>query len=208
MIPSKTLDRFLCAFANHGWPNPNVEETREATANWLQANRSFRRMIPAAYGNPLLSRIGYWQGMLRMLWGLRESKRKNFAVFLVALYSGFILATGYGDDWLSSLGSHYKRVLGRLSEHNDPRIGLKPDGFMQVLRRALEVAPQMQACKNPECGHPFFLARRSSDKYCCKQCALWGKRKSNLESWRKNWKRWPSTRWRAKGGRKKYGKGK
>jgi hypothetical protein len=165
-------------------------------------------MIPANrpdVGRPVLVTAG-WQTMVRWLWEIPEV---NFdvALKLFAAYGNFLQKTKSAvkvpsPDWENLNRLYSGAVRGNL------RIGLKPDGFLQAIRRVFEVLPRMRKCGRPDCHHPFFLARRSSDVYCCKDCALWGKRKSNLKSWQKNWKRWPSCRWRAKGGRKKYGRGK
>ena len=208
-IPSKTLDRFLCAFANYGWPREASDSGLGAAIDgWLQSHRVFSRMAPADL--PCPSTPGWntagWQMLVRMVYKSPRYKT-DLAANLLSLY-GTVLLTPKGAinplylD-VKSRDRYYFRAL-----RGETRIGFNPDGFMRALRRVLEVVPRMRRCGRPDCQHPFFLAKRSSDVYCCKECALWGKRKSNLKSWQKNWKRWPSSRWRAKGGRKKYGKGK
>jgi hypothetical protein len=207
MIPSKTLDRFLCAFANYGWPRGVRDRAHIATMDaWLRSHKVFSRMIPGDLPRNPEWNIGDWQMFVRMLYRSPRYKT-DLAANLFSLYETVLLTfkgavnPPYLD--LKTRDNYYFRALG-----GETRIGLKPDGFMQVVRRVLEIAPRMRKCGRTDCQHPFFLALRSSDVYCSKECSLWGKRRANLESWRKNWKRWPSSRWRAKGGRKKYGKGK
>lgn len=210
-IPSTTLDRFLCAFANYGWPKDSSDNNHIVAMDaWVRKHRVFARMAPAtSLRSPVLTKgLGEWQGIMRFLWDLPPSERSSLALSIFSWYGAFLQwPTGCGYD-RPKFETTIRRLFDRADQRGQTSIGLKPDGFMQALREVLEVVPRMRKCGRPDCQHPFFLAKRSSDVYCCKECALWGKRKSNLKSWQKNWKRWPSSRWRAKGGRKKYGKGK
>jgi hypothetical protein len=218
----------LCAFANYGWRdadrqdlkgNPinlltplerwpeNLRKGCEAAAEWFWGRRAFRRMLPneTPLGVPLAVRVYYHQRGVRLVWLADSAElRKREVTNLLAGY-GAVMLMGRRHSWgMMDFAGH----LERLSAAGDGRIGIWPDGFMQALRHALENALRMRVCANPNCHHPFFFGS-GKDRYCSKACAMWGKRRSNLESWRKNWKRWPSSRWRAKGGRKKYlGKGK
>lgn len=206
MIPSTQLDRFLCAFANYWCAESCTEKGhRLDIERWLRMSKTFSRMAPASSLDT--SALPYdaleWQVALQLIWECPEPRRVDFALNLIALYGSFLVAPNDKVNPPSLRKQIFDGLMVR-GGWGDFRIGIWPDGFMQVLRRAVKVAPRMRRCRKPGCEHSYFLARRSSDVYCCKECSLWGKRKSNLKSWQKNWKRWPSSRWRAKGGRKKY----
>ncbi len=187
----------------------------KAAGEYFQGRKRLAGMLPLQpRGKTLEGRIFRWLQDLQWAWcGKSAGERRDITTRAFAWYGSYSVAS-QDDPSMRGERPYLARFsrFERIRKHNLKRtrliIGLRPDGFLEALRRAAEIAPKMRRCGRPTCEHPFFLARRSSDRYCSKECGLWGKRKAKREAWARNWKRWPSTRWRAKGGRKKYGKGK
>lgn len=207
VMSSSSLDRFLVAFANCGSGDYDLNQR---SFTWFRQHRTFSHMLPEhprQLDRPQdkLFLFAYWRSRLRKAWSARsKALRSNQLIFLVSDYGAFTLHVEDSAESPIEDAKRYFKTVYRLAQRGDGRTGLRPDGFLQALRRALEIASRMRQCAKPECSHRFFIAKRRSDKYCCKGCALWGKRRSKLKSWGRNWKRWPSTRWRARGGRKKF----
>jgi hypothetical protein len=206
------LDRFLVAFADS---EAGDDARNKAALERLSRHRIFSRMLPR-YPQPEspLERFLYWRIKLWQAWaapserqshspGLAFPSRQDKITFLLSEYGGYALATQASGEPPENYAKRLLETRKRLEKKGDGRIGLKPDGFLQSLRRALEISHRMRRCAMPDCQR-LFLAKRSSDKFCCKFCGAWGKRESKRQSWRKNWKHWPSTRWRTKGRRKEY----
>lgn len=204
----RTLERFLCAFANHVEDPQPLKELA-----WLQGHPRFSAMLPrhpegwiiggnTTEGDATLVRARTWREHLRGVW--REpcpDKRRAKAAKLILLYGEMGLArrTDAGGGLL-----RLAEIIKCFADHKITEPGLEGDAFLDALYLARDVSDKMRTCGNPFCGHTFFLAKRSSDRYCSKPCAAKGHRESKRRSWNRNWKRWPSTRWRSKGGRKKY----
>jgi hypothetical protein len=54
----------------------------------------------------------------------------------------------------------------------------------QMTQAVLERIENMRVCGNPDCANPYFLARRSDQKYCEEgSCTIYGHRQSALEYW-------------------------
>ena len=57
------------------------------------------------------------------------------------------------------------------------------DGFLQVLLQAIRKAPFLAYCRNPECPHRFFIARRVGQPYCSHPCARPAQRETKRRWW-------------------------
>jgi len=64
-----------------------------------------------------------------------------------------------------------------------------PKNFLgQVVSGILENWPAMAKCENPECAVPYFLAKRTTQKYCERgECTRYALRKKAREHWRKKY---------------------
>jgi hypothetical protein len=189
MIPSKLnrhADRFLIAFLNR-------------PAEWLIRRKRFAKLLPREprqfLSEPDLSgaalmakRVEHWQGPLRGAWiKKRETQRQAATTQLVAVYGAMaFLSPGEVGSVIKGFG----QALTRMAQHGTTQTGLKADAFLQVLHRARETAGRMRKCANPDCEHPFFIARRRTDINCSPECGRVGKNTANLKWWRQQGRDW------------------
>jgi hypothetical protein len=68
-----------------------------------------------------------------------------------------------------------------------------PKAFHQIILFLLEWAKKTRKCQNPECPAPYFLGR-SSQKFCCEECAKPAKRRYKSEWWHRSGKAWRKRR--------------
>jgi hypothetical protein len=57
------------------------------------------------------------------------------------------------------------------------------DGFLEVLLHAIRKAQFLAYCRNPECPHRFFIARRVGQPYCSRPCARPAQRETKRRWW-------------------------
>jgi len=203
-MSSRRLARFLLEFANYGWRDADLDRMR-APESLLAAteyeslemkNRTIQRarrwftqqgmgeMLPQPVGAYNESRVAaealnfiFWQNWLRSAWAERsEVERKN--LLLTALAFRSVAMQKSPNLFVNDV----KRMVAYMAS-GDFRTGFRPDGFLQALRRAIEIAPLMRKCGNPDCARPFFLAKRITSKYCSLKCGLPAKRTSKARYW-------------------------
>lgn len=205
-MSSRRLDRFLFEFVNYGWREAGLDRMR-APGSLLAATefeslerehrtiqlgrlwfrqRNLNEMLPqpaGTAGNRVMDEalnFIIWQNWLRSAWTERsEAVRKN--TLLTAL--AFRCAAMQKSDGLFI--NDFNRIVTPMAR-GDFRTGFWPDGFLQALRRAIEIAPDMRRCGNPDCPRPFFLAKRTTSKYCSLKCGLPAKRTSKARYWEKH----------------------
>jgi len=66
--------------------------------------------------------------------------------------------------------------------------------FEQAILYLLKRAHQTRFCENPSCPAPYFLAGRSSQKYCSEDCALPAQREYKRRWWKQHGKWWRNRR--------------
>jgi hypothetical protein len=59
------------------------------------------------------------------------------------------------------------------------------DGFLEALLHAIRKAHLLGFCRNPECSHRFFIARRINQPYCSRACARPALREAKMRWWNK-----------------------
>jgi hypothetical protein len=82
------------------------------------------------------------------------------------------------------LGSY----IGTASSHGwtylDGSLSFRAASLWEYLLLSLMASPQNQVrrCAQPDCEHPYFVARHPKQNYCSTPCARWGQSK-----WKRNW---------------------
>lgn len=102
-------------------------------------------------------------------------------------------ATGM-EAW--SLGyERWSEVLRRESDDPSKLWAISEiDVFAEVIVRAIDVAPRMRQCSNPDCPAPLFIAARRSQRYCTDTCALPAQRESKRNWWSQHGRSYRGTR--------------
>lgn len=199
MIPSTTsrqADRFLISFVNQPF-------------EWLSRRKRFSKLLPRQprqflaepnlTGDSLVRRrVQLWRESLQAAW-VREAptERRVAMTQVIAIYGAMAFSSSdpvTGGAMAQSFGNALARMTRRGSTHT----GLKPDLFLQVLHRAREISEKMRKCANSACTHPFFIARRRSEKNCSLECGKIGKRTANLKWWNDHGKEWRANRLKQK----------
>jgi hypothetical protein len=86
------------------------------------------------------------------------------------------------EQWLKAAGT-----AGLLVDWEQQRLRPDPKCLPLVLVwGCLKARDRFAYCANPECPAPFFIAKRSDQKYCSEMCATPAKREAKLRWWRAN----------------------
>jgi hypothetical protein len=140
---------------------------------------------------------------------------RRFRNFLPQPGSGRGLVENLQDalrDWQANLHGAWRQplTLGRevallrvISAHlTPPEAQAITDAYTMVLLHALHVADRMRICQNHECGAPYFLAERRSQKYCSEPCARPAQAEFKARWWSAHGNEWQQKR-RARAKRQK-----
>lgn len=103
---------------------------------------------------------------LRSIWTTSDLKAKEWRIFL------FRADTTTDVSLLSAAGPP------------------PPNPFQQSVLYLLRWAAKTRCCHNRGCTSPYFLASRSSQKYCSEDCAIPAQRAYKLDWWRENGRNW------------------
>jgi hypothetical protein len=70
--------------------------------------------------------------------------------------------------------------------------------FQHALYELFKKSPFVKVCANPDCPTPYFIAAKTSQRYCEEKCAAEGLRESKRKSWHEN-----KDKWRPRGRKKR-----
>jgi len=143
-----------------------------------------------------LKRIGRAQLKLRAAWKVPHGVFRR--ILLIELAGADIVrALDHPlDTFHSVVGAPPERIStgelifppALLPRHEAKLRGLEPallsrQRFFFLLAAALDAAPKMRMCHNPECPHPFYLRSEGGKKFCSKACATPSQRAHKLKWW-------------------------
>jgi hypothetical protein len=111
------------------------------------------------------------------------------------------------------------RSLWRLSDSVQGfKIGMRKGELLQITPRDLIIdveslmrfmeweiflqpSARRRICAHPHCEHPYFIATRSDQKFCSKECGEWAQREHKRAWWAEHGPQWRKRRDRGKGRR-------
>jgi hypothetical protein len=107
---------------------------------------------------------------LRSIWAASDLETKEWGIFLFGADSTMTVS------FASSVGPP------------------PPNPFQQAVMYLFKLAGKTRLCQNSECPSPYFLASRSSQKYCSQVCALPAQCSYKRDWWKKYGKEWRKRR--------------